>query len=408
MKKITIYIITILTLFTIFISNVNAEEEEKNIVNLYLFYSDTCPHCSKEISLLDKLSKEYSNLRIYSYEIKEEKDKELYQQATKIFNLNITSIPFTVVGDAYFTGYSKTQSERKLRSVIEYYSTHGYEDKLGKIIGVELSTYEVTSNVDIFKYLEDKDNKIIDVPIIGKVNTKNLALPIVTIIIALIDGFNPCAMWVLLFLLSMLIGMKDKKRMWTLGLCFIITSATIYYLFMASWLNITQTFTKISLLRNIIALVAIIGGLYNLYSYIKTRKDTGCSVINDKKRTKIFTKIKKFTTEKNFILALLGTITLAITVNLVELACSAGLPVMYIEILQINGLTQFEYYIYLFLYVLIFMLDDIIVFTVAMITLQLTGISTKYGKLTKLIGGIILLLIGLLMIFNPSWLMFNF
>ena len=122
----------------------------------------------------------------------------------------------------------------------------------------------------------------------------------------------------------------------------------------------------------------------------------------------IFDKIKKFTTEKSFLLATLGVITLAISVNLVDLLCSAGLPVMYIEILSMNGLSTLEYVCYLIVYVLFFMLDDIIVFFIAMTTMQVTGFSTKYGKFSHLIGGILLLLIGIIMILKPEWLMFNF
>ena len=203
------------------------------------------------------------------------------------------------------------------------------------------------------------------------------------------------------------INFKDKKKMRIVGFTFILSSGLVYFLSMLG-IGFILDFSTVIYIRNIIALLAVILGIYNLYVYIKTRKDTGCSVINDKKRTKIFTKIKKFTTEKNFILALLGTITLAITVNLVELACSAGLPVMYIEILSMNGLSTLEYVCYLIVYVLFFMLDDIIVFFIAMTTMQVTGFSTKYGKFSHLIGGILLLLIGIIMILKPEWLMFNF
>ena len=99
---------------------------------------------------------------------------------------------------------------------------------------------------------------------------------------------------------------------------------------------------------------------------------------------------------------------LAISVNIVELACSAGLPVMFIEILSLNNLSQFEELVYIFIYMLFFLLDDLIVFFIAMTTMQVTGFSTKYGKLSKLVGGILLLFVGLLLIFKPEWLMFNF
>ena len=99
---------------------------------------------------------------------------------------------------------------------------------------------------------------------------------------------------------------------------------------------------------------------------------------------------------------------LAISVNIVELACSAGLPVMFIEILSMNHPSLIEKIIYIGLYMLFFLLDDLIVFIVAIRTMELTGFSTKYGKLSKLIGGLLLLGIGILLIFKPEWLMFNF
>ena len=99
---------------------------------------------------------------------------------------------------------------------------------------------------------------------------------------------------------------------------------------------------------------------------------------------------------------------LAVSVNIVELACSAGLPVMFIEILSLNHPSALAKGIYIALYMIAFLLDDLIVFIVAMSTMELTGFSTKYGKLSKLIGGILLLGIGVLLIFKPEWLMFNF
>ena len=222
------------------------------------------------------------------------------------------------------------------------------------------------------------------------------------------DGFNPCAMWVLLFLISMLIGMKDKKRMWILGSTFLLISALIYLIFMMSWLNLANLLISVVWVRVIIAIVSLVGGIINLRGYIKHRKVSGCDVVDDKKRNRIITRIKKFTTEKNVWLAILGVIVLAISVNVVELACSAGLPVMFIEILSLNNLTAIEEIIYIVLYMLFFLLDDFVVFVIAMTTLSLTGVSPKYGNLSKLIGGILMLFIGLLLMFKPEWIMFNF
>lgn len=404
-------VIFLLVVSLSFISFVFADE--KNLVNIYLFYSDTCPHCESEQKLLNELKNKYDNIKIYKYEVGNDENSKLLENVAMLFDTRVTGVPFTVVGGKVYKGFSYENSKSKFMATIEYYSDNGYKDLVGEYIGnIELPSYEVVidneeENEELSEYIEDYGNHVISV--LGmNVETKNLALPLVSILIGLVDGFNPCAMWVLLFLISMLIGMKNKKRMWSLGITFLLTSALIYLLFMVSWLNVATFLTSISFVRLLIGGVAIGGALFNLYGYFKNRKVEGCTVVDDKKRNKIFDRIKKFTHEENFFLAIIGVIALAASVNIVELACSAGLPVMFIEILSVNNLTLFEEIVYIGLYMLFFLLDDLIVFFVAMTTMQLSGFSTKYGKISKLVGGILLLLIGILLIFKPEWLMFNF
>ena len=118
--------------------------------------------------------------------------------------------------------------------------------------------------------------------------------------------------------------------------------------------------------------------------------------------------MKQIDNKKTFYLAILGVMGLAVSVNLIELACSSGLPLIFTQILAINNLNSLQYLLYILIYIIFFLIDDIVIFAIAMKTLKLTGISTKYNKLSHLIGGILMLLIGILMIFKPEWLMFNF
>ena len=201
--------------------------------------------------------------------------------------------------------------------------------------------------------------------------------------------------------------MKDRKRMWALGLAFLITSALVYMLIMLSWITIAVKITMIDWVRTIIAIVAIGGGVFNLRSFL-TSKESGCDVVDEKKRKKIFKKIRKFTSEKSFIIALVGVIGLAISVNLVELACSAGLPLIFTELLALNDVNAMTRFLYTLVYIFFFLVDDLVVFFIAMFTMKVTGISTKYNKYSHLIGGIIMLIIGVLLILKPGWLMFNF
>ena len=196
--------------------------------------------------------------------------------------------------------------------------------------------------------------------------------------------------------------------MWILGLTFLISSAFIYLLFMVSWLGISGALLS-TWFRYGIGIIAIAGSIYNLRKFWLSRKKAiGCEVTSKEKKTKIIARIEKVVKEKNYFLAIIGMIVLAFSVNVVELACSAGLPLLFTQILTLNQLSGMENIIYMGIYIFFFLLDDIIIFIIAMTTLKVTGISNKYTKYSSLIGGIIMLLIGILLIVKPSWIMFNF
>ena len=149
--------------------------------------------------------------------------------------------------------------------------------------------------------------------------------------------------------------------------------------------------------------------MINIYRYVKSLgSDVGCDVTDKKKRIKIMEKIKKIVSEKSFLLSIFGIMLLAFSVNLIELLCSLGIPVMFTNILAMNDLSAIECVIYMGLYLLFFLIDDILIFVIAMKTLKIKGISNKYTKYSHLIGGVIMVLLGILMAIKPEWLMFNF
>ncbi len=367
-------------------------------VTINLFYGKECPHCEAEQEYLKKYEKD-QNIEIKKYEVWHNKDNsELLTHVRGTLGNGDNGVPYTVIGTTGITGYN-TNTENEIEKLVS---------KNLQKPEIDVVSY-IKEGKEIPKTKEEKTDNNIKVPILGKVDAKTVSLPLLAGVIGLVDGFNPCAMWVLIFLISMLIGMKNKKRMWALGLTFLVASALIYMLFMVAWLSIAVSALQQVLLRTVIAIIAIIGGAFSLNGYLKEKNNpNGCTIVKDGKRQKIFEKIKKFTHEKSFVLAILGVVTLAITVNLVELACSAGLPLLFTSVLAMNDLSTIEYGFNIFIYILFFLLDDIIVFVIAMKTLEVTGISTKYSKYSHLIGGIIMLLIGLLLIIKPEWIMFNF
>ena len=406
MKRIINYIF-LFVFMMIFPLVVNAKEEDT--IKLYLFHGDGCPHCAEEIKFLDSIEGKYDNLEIVKYEVWYNDDNaSLLEKVKSAFDIKSNGVPTTIIGDTYIIGFGGG-TDSKIERAIKHYSEEEYTDYVSKIQDGTFVKEEKKKENDFDKKEKKSDEEeTIKLPLFGKVNLKKVSLTSAAVIIGLVDGFNPCAMWILIFLISVLIGMKDRKRMWALGLTFLITSALVYMLIMLSWIQIAVKITAVIWIRNIIAIIALIGAFVNIRSYINSRKNGGCEVVDDKKRKNIFSKIRKFTSEKSFILAMIGIMGLAISVNLIELACSAGLPLVFTELLVLNNTSDFMKFIYTLVYILFFLLDDLIVFFIAMFTMKITGISTKYNKYSHLIGGAIMLIVGVLLLFKPEWLMFQF
>lgn len=403
MRKVFSYII-IFFCFFFFTTSVEALESDK--LTLYLFHGDGCPHCASEQEFLENIEKDYANLEVVEYEVwYNEENSSFMNEIKEALDINTNGVPLTIIGESVIVGYSDATSE-KIKRAIEYYSNNEYTDVVEKI---KNGTFTDETVVDDFGKEEERTDKnfLIKLPLFGKVNLKKVSISLAAVLIGLIDGFNPCAMWILLFLISVLIGMKDRRKMWVLGLTFLVSSALVYMVIMMSWLNIVIHITTSILIRNIIACIALVGGVVNLCNYFKD-KGSGCSVVDDKKRKRIFAKIKKFTHEKTFALAIVGIIGLAISVNIVELACSAGLPMIFMQLLALNNITGMAAFLYVLVYIFFFLLDDLVIFVIAMITMKVTGISTKYNKYSHLIGGILMLVVGSLLILKPEWLMFQF
>ena len=424
MKKILKFLIV----FAVFLLlPVSAKADEK-VINIHLFYGNGCPHCAAEEEFLSNYLKDRTNVKLYKYEIwYDSHNQELLSKVQKeMGTTNKNGVPFTVIGKKTIVGYADGVTDEQIKDSINYYLNNDYRDYAGEITG-KVKKAEVKEDItkDESKTEDKKENKIekaddtkdsdqtdenVTVPVLGKINAKKVSLPILAVVLGFVDGFNPCAMWILIFLITMLFNMKDRKKMWILGLTFILTSGIVYLMFMLAWLNLATFISKIAFIRLLIAVIALVVGLINVYKYIDSlkKKDEGCDVVDKKDRKKIMEKIISITHEKKFIIALLGIMVLAASVNIIELMCSIGIPLLFTQILAMNNLSTFSYMIYMFIYIFFFLIDDIVIFVISMVTLKVTGLSTKYTKYSHLIGGIIMLIIGLLLIIKPELLMFNF
>ncbi len=400
--KYKLWILFALAIVCLFPFKVAAQDKE---VTLYVFHGNGCPHCVDEINYLKELQIVYPDLNIVEYEVWYNKSNQKIMDDVKLTLKNSSKgVPYTVIGTHNLTGFNdnaKSSIERIVKSSYE----GEYRDIVREVI-------KAGKSIDIIKDINEentKEEEIKTLPMLGKVNVKEISLPLIAVVIGLVDGFNPCAMWILIFIISMLLASKNKKRAMILGITFLLVSGIIYLFFMALWLNLAIQMSTVIWIRSIIALAALGGAFINIRSFIRTKnKAVGCEVVDDKKRKKLIDKIRKFTNEKSFFLAFFGIIAIAISVNLIELSCSAGLPLLFTQILAMNDLTTSQNIVYMITYIIFYMLDDIVIFVIAMLTLKVTGISNKYSKYSHLIGGIIMLIIGLLLLFKPEWAMLNF
>jgi len=379
------------------LSEAEVSTQNQEAVTIKLFWGVGCPHCKAAESFLDSMQQNYSNLHIEKFEVYYNQENQLLMEnEANRLGVVVQGVPFIVIGDVYITGYqSDSTTGKQLISIIDTQ----FEAEIAEI---------TTEKIENSNQTEQKTNitDSVFIPVIGELKTSSLSLPIFTIIVAAIDGFNPCAMWTLLFLISLLLGMKDRRRMWLLGSVFIITSGLVYFLFLSAWLQFFSFFGYIRWLQVGIGLLAFGAGGYYLWDFWNT-KNGGCHVSNSENHRKVFVKLKELTHKKQLLLALLGIIGLAIAVNLVELICSAGLPAIYTQVLSLSEIPWWQYYLYLLLYIFIFMLDDLFIFFTAMITLKAIGVESKYSKISHCVGGFLLLIIGILLVFKPELLMFG-
>lgn len=249
------------------------------------------------------MKNEYPNLQIYEYEIYNSRENAvLLQRTAEKLGVGVDGVPFLVIGDKHFVGYANGISSQMIEQRVNKCSTERCPDSISSIVGIEVpevkqqapvmnkqtdSIEQAVDNKPEFKNTQEPINqenkKIVKLPLLGEVNALSFSLPILTIIMRALDGFNPCAMWTLLFLISLLLGMENRKIMWILGTTFIVSSASVYFLFMSAWLNLILFLGFVIWIRMLIGILALLGGGYSVKEFI-FNKESGCKMAGDEKR----------------------------------------------------------------------------------------------------------------------------
>lgn len=243
----------------------------------------------------------------------------------------------------------------------------------------------------------------IEVPVFGELRLNRLGMPVLTLVVGLVDGFNPCAMWVLLFLLSILVNLRSRPKILAVAGTFVVISGLAYFAFMAAWLNVLLLVPHLDSLQLAFGLLAVFIGSVHVKDFFAFKRGVSLS-IPETAKPGIYARVRRIVTAENLAGAIVGAGVLAVLVNLIELLCTAGLPAVYSNILALQDYPAWKNYAYLGLYNLAYMFDDLLMVSLVVVTLGKHKLQERHGRWLKLISGSAICALGLVMIFRPQWL----
>ncbi len=351
------------------------------------FFLPGCHDCSQQEEVLHELAAEDGNFSFQALDASLPANAALYKRLSAEAGLapENMGIPTTFIGKTALVG---------LWSIKEY--------RQGALEGLPHAARE---NPELSQATEPSARAglaglKIRLPLLGGLDLQSLSLPALTIVLALADGFNPCAMWVLVFMIGLIAGLGDKRKIWIIVGSFVLASGILYYLFMTAWLNVFIFTGSLRIVSVLIGAFSLGFGGLGIQEIISSKGHIACALGDGKRRESLMEKIRA-TISKPISLGLVAAvIVLAFIVNSIEFACSAAIPAVYTKVLSQTGLSIPLYYLYLAIYVLFFMLDDLIVFSLAAFSLGSFS-GTKAVLVSKAAGSVAMLALGLLLLFFP-------
>ncbi|MDZ7798706.1 MAG: conjugal transfer protein TraF [Patescibacteria group bacterium] len=367
-------------------------EQNQDKICLHLFYKEDCPQCSNITNFLQNLEKEY-NLTINKHDIGTEEENLLYQTFKDKYGLVTGAYPIIFLGNNYYIG-DKAIKDHLEKEIIRC-ETEACICPLENIKGL---TPFLPQSTDITPEKQEK----LKLPFVGEIDISSMPLFLTTGIIAFVDGFNPCSLWLIAFLLGIVINSGSRKKIFLVGTTFLLVTTTVYGLFMVGLLNVFLYIGYLRWIQVAVALLALIFALVNIKDYFWYKKGLSFT-ISDKYKPKIFKDVRGIMKkDKSTWGMMLATAAMALGVVLVELPCTAGFPVIWTNIIAQHHIQGIAFALLLALYLLIYLLDEVVVVGAATLTLKASRFEEKHGRILKLIGGMIMLALALVMFIKPD------
>ncbi len=369
-------------------------------VDIEVFTRAGCPHCAAAKRFLNELQRERPTLRIAVQDIGQDpKALARLKDLAARFDVRTLGVPAFYLRGQLIIGFidGRTTGARLKALLDRPPDGETAEPPAGACLP------DTLRNCDHAEAAAPSQTESVETPWMGRLNAHDLGLPLFTVVIGLLDGFNPCAMWALLFLLSLLVNLQDRVKMALVAGTFVAISGLVYFAFMAAWLNL---FLLIGLSRTVQVILggaASLIGMMNLKDFVALGRGPSLS-IPEAAKPGFYAGIRRVLQAEHLGGALIGVAALAVLVNLIELLCTAGFPAVYTQILALHSLAWWEYYGYLALYNLAYMLDDSLVVAIAVVTLGRRKLEEREGRWLKFASGAVMLGLGVILILKPEWL----
>jgi len=260
-------------------------------------------------------------------------------------------------------------------------------------------------NSELGEFTEElnEEEEVIDLPIFGEIHVEELSLPVLTFLIGFVDGFNPCSLWLITFLLSIVIYTGSRKKVLAVGLTFLTVTATIYGLFILGVFTIFTYIAHLFWIRLIVGLFALTFAIVNIKDFFWYKKGISFT-IPERFKPRIIKNIRGVMTHDNTLVMMGATAIMAAGVALMELPCTAGFPVIWTGIIAERGIQMMTgaFIGLLLIYLLIYLLVELGIFGSMVLTMRKTKLEEKHGRSLKLLGGMLMLFLALAIISNPE------
>ena len=362
------------------------DHQGRQVIQVYFFWSEKCPHCLDALPFVTKLAETNVDINLHSMQLIGEEDNiRRYQYMAMKLGQSAQSVPSILFCNSMRTGFDVEHSPQQLLKDIDLCRKH----------------LQQFGNLKSFQY-EEAQHLQIELPFIGVVSTNNInSLPVITLILASIDAFNPCAFFVLMFLLSMMLHTHSRTRMLLVGGVFVFVSGLMYFLFMTAWLNLFRVIGQLDVITIVAGSVALLIGLINVKDFFWFKQGISL-VMPDSARKPLFQRMRDLLKNGSISGVLVATIGLALFANLYEFLCTAGFPMVYTRILTLTGMPEWKYYIYLLFYNLIYILPLLIIVILFAWTMGARKLQESEGRKLKFISGVMMLALGAILLFAPE------